>query len=270
MTTDPQQEGLPWQIGVWNRISDIYMREIDKRFVPVTDSVIARAQLTTGQHILDLGTGTGAVAERAASIVGPQGHVVGVDLSPDMLALAQERMAKSGLTNVSLREGRAEKIPTDDGTFDVVLASLSFMYLLDRETASHELARVLRPRGRLVASVWAGAEQCDIVLFQQTAGRFAGTPPVSGVGPGAMADSGPFLRQLADAGLDAHVETEALGFDFDDFPSAWDALAGVTTAHLTLDRQQEAKEAVMAAMYPHGDEPRHFRNVTQFIMGQKP
>jgi hypothetical protein len=45
-------------------------------------------------------------------------------------------------------------------------------------------------------------------------------------------------------------------------------LAGVTTAHLTPERQQEAKEAVMAAMYPQGDDPRHFRNTTQFILGR--
>jgi SAM-dependent methyltransferase len=141
------------------------------------------------------------------------------------------------------------------------------MYVIDREAAAREIARVLRPHGRLVAAVWAGPEQCDIVLFQQTAGRFAGAPPVPAVGPGALADPNSFLRQLAAAGIEARVETETLGFDFDDFASAWDSLAGVTTAHLAPERQQEARQAVMAAMYPNGDGPRHFRNVTQFIIG---
>jgi ubiquinone/menaquinone biosynthesis C-methylase UbiE len=178
METDQEQAGLAWQLGVWNRISDIYLREIDQRFTPVVDRVVARASLTAGQHILDLGTGTGAVAERAAQVVGPQGHVVGVDISPDMLALAQQRVASGGLTNVRLCEGRAESLPAEDAAFDVVLASLSLMYVLDRAAAAREIARVLRPQGRLVAAVWAGPEQCDIVLFQQTAGRFAGPPPV--------------------------------------------------------------------------------------------
>lgn len=142
------------------------------------------------------------------------------------------------------------------------------MYVINREAAAREIARVLRPRGRVVAAVWAGPEQCDIVLFQQTAGRFAGPPPVPGVGPGALADPSSFLKQLANAGINARVERETLGFDFDNFVSAWDALAGVTTAHLAPERQREAKEAVMAAMYPLGDGPRHFRNVTQFIIGQ--
>ena len=267
MDTDQEQAGVAWQLGIWNRISEIYAREIDQRFAPVVDGVIARAALTAGQHVLDLGTGTGAVAERAAQMVGPQGHVVGVDMSPDMLAFAQRRMAGGGLTNVSLREGRAESLPAENATFDVVLASLSLMYVLDRAAAAREIARVLRPQGRLVATVWAGPAQCDIVLFQQTAGRFAGPSPVPGVGPGALADPTLFLQQLAAGGIQARVEQEMLGFTFDTFAAAWEALAGVTTAHLPPERQQEAKGAVMAAMYPQGDGPRHFRNTTQFILG---
>jgi hypothetical protein len=107
------------------------------------------------------------------------------------------------------------------------------------------------------------------VLFQQTAGRFAGPPPVPGVGPGALADASGFLRQLDAAGISARVETETLGFEFPDFTSAWDTLAGVTTAELPPGRQREAKDAVMATMYPDGDGPRHFRNVTQFIVGAR-
>ncbi|MGH7310938.1 MAG: class I SAM-dependent methyltransferase [Candidatus Rokuibacteriota bacterium] len=266
MEPDREAAGLAWQTGVWNRISDIYLREVDRRFAPVVDNVIARARLEAGQRVLDLGTGTGAVAERAAQLVGPTGHVIAVDLSPDMLRLAQQRMAARGLT-VDLREGRAERLPTGDRAFDVALASLSLMYVIDRAAAARELARVLRPQGRLVAAVWAGPDECDIVLFQQTAGRFAGPPPVPGVGPGALADPSPFLRQLADVGIEARVERETLGFDFESFSSAWNVLASVTTAHLPPERQHEAKAEVMVTMYPHGDGPRHFRNVTQFILG---
>jgi SAM-dependent methyltransferase len=266
--SDQEREGLAWQTGVWNRISDIYMREIDLRFAPVVEAVIARAALATGKNVLDLGAGTGAVAQRAAAIVGPSGSVTGVDISSDMLAVARQQAGALGLSNVSLLEGRAESIPADNAAFDVVLACLSLMYVINREAAAQEIARVLRPGGRLVAAFWAAPEQCDIVLFQQTAGRFAGPPPVPGVGPGALAEPSSFLRQLAAAGIESHVERETLGFDFADFASAWDALAGVTTAHLPPERQQEAKDAVRAVMYPQGDGPRHFRNLTQFIIGR--
>jgi SAM-dependent methyltransferase len=262
-------EGLSWQTGIWDRISQIYLREIDKRFEPVTEQLIARAALTPGQYVLDLGSGTGSVAIRAASLVGPSGQVSGVDISPGMLALAQHRRAALGLTNCSFREGCAEAIPATNSSFDVLLASLSLMYVVDRAAAACEIARVLRPGGRFGAAVWAGPERCDIVLFQQTAGRFAPTPPVPGVGPGALSDPTPFLAQLAEAGVDTRVETDVLGFDFDDFASAWEALAKVTTAQLPPERQLDAKTAVMAAMWPNGDGPRHFRNVIQFFVGER-
>ena len=263
-----QQEGIAWQIGVWNRISDIYLRVIDPRFAPVVEAVVDRAQLSPGENVLDLGTGTGTVAQLAAERVGPSGAVTAADLSPEMLNLSRKRFADLGLNNVRVVEGRAESIPADDSAFDVVLACLSLMYVIDRELAAREIARVLRPGGRLVAAVWAGPDECDIVLFQTTAGRFAGPPPVPGVGPGALADTTTFIDQLAAAGISASVESETLGFDFPNFASAWDALAGVTTATLPPEAQQEAREAVLAAMYSQGDGPRHFRNTTQFIIGR--
>lgn len=267
---DPNQdqEALAWQTGVWNRISEIYVREIDRRFVPVVEALVGRATLLGGERVLDLGTGTGAVAQRAAAIVGPPGRVVGVDISAEMLALARGSATGASLGNLTFLEGRAEAIPAEDVAFNAVLACLSMMYVIDREAAAREIARVLKPGGRFVAAVWAAAEQCDIVLFQQTAGLFAGPPPVPGVGPGALAEPSDFLRQLDAAGIQARVETETLGFDFPDFTSAWDTLAGVTTAQLPPERQQDAKHAVMVAMYPKGDGPRHFQNVTQFIVGR--
>jgi len=141
------------------------------------------------------------------------------------------------------------------------------MYVIDRAAATREIARVLRPGGRFIAAVWAGPADCDIVSFQQTAGSFAPSPPVAGVGPGVLAETRPFLTQLGEAGVHARVETEVLGFDFDDFESAWAILAGVTTAALAPERREEAKAAVRALMWPGGEGPRHFRNVTQFIVG---
>jgi SAM-dependent methyltransferase len=266
MEVGKSHEGLEWQIGVWDQISDVYLREIDRRFVPVVDGVITRAELKPGETILDLGTGTGAVAIQAGRPVGPDSAVTGVDISPDMLRLAERRAARAGLNNIQFREGRAETIPAEDSSFDVVLASLSLMYVIDRVAAAKEIVRVLRPGGRLVAAVWAAPEKCDIVRFQQTAGSFAPKPPVANVGPGAMADPTLFVRQLAEAGLTAKVETQELGFVFDSFALAWE-VAGVTTARLDPDRIEEAKEAVRQLMWQKPNEPRHFRNVTQFIVG---
>ena len=168
---------------------------------------------------------------------------------------------------VAFGQGRAEAIPAEDSAFDVVLASLSLMYVIDRGAAAREIARVLRPGGRLIAAVWAAPEECDIVQFQQTAGSFAPPPPVPGVGPGALADTGPFLGQLSEASIQARVEPAQFGFDLDDFETAWEVLAGVTIAQLPPETQEEAKRAVREAMWRE-DGPRHFRNTAQFILGR--
>ncbi|MFB3124534.1 MAG: class I SAM-dependent methyltransferase, partial [Woeseiaceae bacterium] len=232
------------------------------------DGVIDRAEIAPGDHVLDLGTGTGSVALRAASMVGNEGRVVGNDISQDMLRIATQKANELHLTNIEFLEGRAESIPAEDSSFDVVLASLSLMYVIDRGAAAREIGRVLRTGGRFVAAVWAAPDECDIVLFQQTAGSFAPPPPVPGVGPGAMADPNEFIGQLSLSGIQAQVEGQLLSFEFDDFDSAWDVLAGVTTASLASDVQEQAKNAVRNLMWNDVAGPRSFQNKTQFIVGR--
>jgi SAM-dependent methyltransferase len=186
-----------------------------------------------------------------------------------MLRVARQRAEVMGVRNRHCRAGRAEAIPVDDGKCDVGLASLSLMYALAREAAARESARVLRPDGRLVAAVWAGPDQWDLVRCQHTAGRCAPTPPVPGVGPGALAAPSPFLSQRAAVGIPAQGATETLGFDCASFASAWEVMAHVTTSQLAPAQQQEAQAAGLAALWPHGDGPRHCRNVTQCLLGQR-
>jgi ubiquinone/menaquinone biosynthesis C-methylase UbiE len=100
--TSGEDRGLAWQIGVWDDMAEVYVREIDQRFGPVTDHLLKRAGLESGERILDLGTGTGSVALSCAPRVAPDGHVIGVDISPEMLALARGRAARAGLANVLL------------------------------------------------------------------------------------------------------------------------------------------------------------------------
>ena len=268
--TDPTHEkGLAWQVGVWDRMADTYRREIDLRFEPVIDRLLSSARLVEGEDVLDLGTGTGAVALSAVRQVGPKGSVTAIDISPEMLAIAKSRA--NNVATVAFREGGVEAIPAEDESQDVVLASLVMMYVIDRETAAKEIARVLRPRGRAVMVVWAGPEDADIVKFQQTAGRYAPKPPVDGVGPGALADVSPFLRQLSATGLVVDVETADTEFTFPSFDAAWDSLAAVTTANLDDADRKEARSAVRELMWNHGDgNALDFRNKIQLIVSTKP
>jgi ubiquinone/menaquinone biosynthesis C-methylase UbiE len=128
-------------------MADVYRREIDTRFVPVIDQVLKLANLQPGETVLDLGTGTGAIAILAATQVGTTGRIKAIDISPEMLTRAAERLQKLRLTNVDLAEGRAEALPTDDGSIDAVIASLSLMYVIDRAAAAQEITACGRSCG---------------------------------------------------------------------------------------------------------------------------
>ena len=82
MKSAPEQEALQWQVGVWDRISQLYLDEIDPRFAPVVGGVIRRSGLKPGEKILDLGTGTASLAIEAATLVGATGSVTALDISP--------------------------------------------------------------------------------------------------------------------------------------------------------------------------------------------
>ena len=97
-----------------------------------------------------------------------------------MLALARQRTNALGLNNVSLLEGNAESIPADNDSFDVVLASLSLMYVISRDAAAREIARVLRPGGWLVCEFGLGQDKQMQQVFARAGGydavEFANDP----------------------------------------------------------------------------------------------
>jgi len=103
-----------------------------------------------GEAVLDIGCGAGFDALAAARLVGPQGRVVGVDLTKAMLEKARQHQALLGLKNVFFEEGEAETLPFPDGEFAVVLSNGVFNLALDKEKAVREAFRVLKPGGRLM------------------------------------------------------------------------------------------------------------------------
>jgi SAM-dependent methyltransferase len=106
-----------------------------------------------GDRLLDVGTGTGAVARAAVSRVGSGGSVVAVDPNAGMLAVA-ERLAPA----VDFRRGPAEQLPFGDAQFDCVTCQFALMFFGDRRCAVEEFKRVLRPGGRVAVVTWAAVE----------------------------------------------------------------------------------------------------------------
>ena len=126
---------------------------------PVTDALVEYARPMLGMRVLDVGSGTGEPAISLAARVATQGHVTALDLSAELLAIAQERAQARGLTNFSTQQADAHSLPFPDGSFDLATSRFGVMFFRDPELAFRELHRVLRPGARACFLVWGTVEQ---------------------------------------------------------------------------------------------------------------
>lgn len=110
------------------------------------------AALQPGETVLDLGSGAGFDAFLAVRVVGAAGRVIGVDMTDEMLAKARANAQQAGFTNVEFRKGYIEALPVEDASIDVVISNCVINLAPDKAAVYREVARVLRPGGRMVIS----------------------------------------------------------------------------------------------------------------------
>ncbi len=130
------------------------------------EKILRLARLQSGASVLDVGCGTGTLAITAKRQVGSTGTVCGIDASPEMIARACKKARKAGV-EIVFRNGLAEALPFPDAQFDAVLTTVMLHHLprTVRQQCAHEMRRVLKPGGRVLAVDFGGADQERETLF---------------------------------------------------------------------------------------------------------
>ena len=113
---------------------------------------VALAGLRPGDTVVDLGSGAGIDLLLAAKIVGPQGKVIGVDMTDEMIVKAEANIAAAGLENVEVRKGIMEALPVEDASVDWVVSNCVINLSPEKDKVFAEIARVLRPGGQMLVS----------------------------------------------------------------------------------------------------------------------
>jgi SAM-dependent methyltransferase len=180
-----------------------HAEQFDKALGVYHEPFIATADIHSGETVLDIGCGTGQ-ATRDAARAAAGGSAVGVDLSARMIGLAQRLATEQGVANARFEQADAQIHPFPAGSFDVAISRTGTMFFGDSPAAFTNIARALRPGGRLVLLVWQGPEPNEWVRELSgalAAGRDLPAPSIGAPGPFAQSDPDAVKAVLSAAGF---------------------------------------------------------------------
>jgi SAM-dependent methyltransferase len=196
-----QQQRTTWGVAAagWTK------RKPSERGRPVNDRLIAMAGIRSGQRVLDLACGAGDPTFDVAQIVGPEGFVLGLDITAAMLEAARSRAAAEGATNVEFRQIESEQdLGVPPASFDAATCRFGLMFMPNPVGALRALHRALKPGGRLAVSTWGMPER--VPFFTVPNGIVARhieafLPPAGAPGPFGLPSQEALERVFRDAGF---------------------------------------------------------------------
>jgi SAM-dependent methyltransferase len=170
---------------------------------PVTEALVEYARPVPGSRVLDLASGTGEPGITLATRVGPEGSVTALDLSQDLLEIAEKRARSRGLKNFSTQPGDAHSLPFPDDSFDLGTSRFGVMFFRDPRKAIGELRRVLRTGARACFLAWGRFDQPYWKSMMGVVHRNVGGPllPPDGPNPFRFAERGSLSEMLRLSGF---------------------------------------------------------------------
>jgi arsenite methyltransferase len=203
----------------------------------------ALAELRAGEVVLDLGSGGGIDVLLSAKRVGPTGKAYGLDMTDEMLALARENQAKSGLTNVEFLKGEIEQIPLPDNSVDIVISNCVINLSSDKQQVLREAFRVLKPGGRFAVS--------DVVVRGEVPAAIRKSIELwVGCVAGAMEEQ-EYIGKLATAGF-TEIGVEPWRVYKTEEARSFIEEAGLDYASVAAEAEGRFMSAFVRARKPHG------------------
>jgi len=192
----------------WNQRGPVWIQHrerLDAMLASLGEAAIARLHPDPGEHILDIGCGTGTTTLELARLVGENGRVTGVDVSAPMLAEARRRADEAGLDNVSFTAADAGAHQFEPRHFDAAFSRMGIMFFAEPVAGFTNLARALRPGGRLTFVCWrAPSENSWVTEPGRAVAEVLGAPEPAdpdAPGPFSMASPDRISSVLTGAGL---------------------------------------------------------------------
>jgi len=225
----------------WDKIAqkfDMWLPHIK----PVGDLLLKSLNAREGDNILDVASGTGEPALTLARKMSGKVNITGIDAADGMIKVAQGKVEKESLSNISFATMPAEKMTYEDNQFDKILCRFGLMLFADPVAGSKEMCRVLKPGGSFALAVWSGAETMPTMhwTYEVLKDKLPEEihPPLKKIT--SMGEPGVIEALLTDAGFtDIKVEHQTFHYEFKSFNDYWDLIEASDIMKLQFDALDE-------------------------------